>query len=41
MYEQIQKFKNDIDNMSWDEFTARFQDVFENWRKEIGLTTEQ
>ena len=41
MYEQIQKFKNDIDNMSWDEFAAKFQDVFENWRKEIGLTTEQ
>lgn len=41
MYEQIQDFKNNIDNMSWEEFADKFQDVFETWRKEIGLTTEQ
>lgn len=41
MYEQIQDFKNNIDNMSWEEFANKFQDVFEDWRKEIGLTTEQ
>ena len=41
MYEQIQDFKNNIDNMSWEEFANKFQNVFEDWRKEIGLTTEQ
>lgn len=41
MYEQVKDFKNNIDNMSWEEFADKFQDVFEDWRKEIGLTTEQ
>lgn len=41
IYEQIERFQNDIDGLSWEEFMANFDEAFSAWREEIGLTTEQ
>lgn len=41
IYDQVEDFQRNIDDLSWEEFAQEFNEVFEGWRKEIGLTTEQ
>lgn len=41
LYDQVEYFQRQIDTMSWEDFANKFSEVFEDWRKEIGLTTDQ
>jgi len=41
MYDQIEYFQKNINDLSWNDFTSKFEEAFGAWRKEIGLTTDE
>ena len=41
MYDQIEYFQKNINDLSWSEFTTKFEEAFGAWREEIGLTTDE
>ena len=41
LYQEIEYFQQNVNNLSWDEFITKFEDAFGTWRKEIGLTTDE
>lgn len=41
IYSEIQQFQGEIDSLSWEDFSNKFDIAFQSWREEIGLTTEQ
>ena len=41
LYKELEYFQANVNDLSWDEFILKFEDAFDIWRKEIGLTTQE
>ena len=41
LYKELEYFQANVNDLSWDEFIVKFEDAFDTWRKEIGLTTQE